>query len=155
NSIEHGYTPYRVKTSGPAGGSGEAAAVAAAHAVLLKLFPEQGAALDAAYTASLARISDGNGKAAGIAVGEKTAAEIISWRAGDGAEAPNQYRPVTAPGVYVVATLPVASSWGQTTPWVMERSSQFRPGAPPQLTSQTWARDYNEIKDLGGKKSTM
>ena len=155
NSIEHGYTPYKVKASGPAGASGEAAGVAAAHAVLLKIFPEQSAALDAAYTASLARLPDGNGKAAGIAVGEKTAAEIISLRATDGADAPNEYRPVTAPSVYVVTILPVAANWGHVTPWIMERGSQFRPAAPPQLTSQKWVRDYNEIKDWGGNKSTL
>ena len=155
NSIEHGYTPYKVKASGPAGASGEAAGVAAAHAVLLKIFPEQSAALDAAYTASLARLPDGNGTAAGIAVGEKTAAEIISLRATDGADAPNEYRPVTAPSVYVVTILPVAANWGHVTPWIMERGSQFRPAAPPQLTSQKWVRDYNEIKDWGGNKSTL
>jgi hypothetical protein len=35
----------------------------------------------------------------------------------------------------------------------MERGSQFRPGPPPPLTSAEWAADYNEIKELGGKKS--
>ena len=155
NSIEHGYTAYKVESSGPSSASGEAAGVAAAHAVLLKIFPEQSAALDGAYTASLARVPDGNDKAAGIAVGEKTAAEIISWRATDGANAPDEYRPVTAPGVYVVTTLPVGANWGRVTPWIMERGSQFRPAAPPQLTSQEWLRDYNEIREWGGKKSTL
>ena len=155
NSIEHGYTPYKVKTSVAAGGSGEAASVAAAHAVLLKIFPDQSAALDAAYAASLAKISDAGGKADGVVVGEKVAAEIISLRATDRSDSPNLYRPITTPGVYVMSTLPVASHWGNVTPWIMERGSQFRPGAPPQLTSPEWARDYNEIKDLGGKKSAL
>jgi hypothetical protein len=121
----------------------------------LQIFPEQSAALNAAYKAALARIHAGNGKAAGIAVGEKTAAEIISWRATDGPDAPNEYRPVTAPGVYVVTTFPVAANWGHVTPWIMERGSQFRPAAPPQLNSQEWVRDYDEIRDWGGKKSTL
>src|SRR5262249_16541105 len=38
NSIEHRYTAYKVQVSAPAGSSAEAAAVAAAHSVLLKLF---------------------------------------------------------------------------------------------------------------------
>ena len=83
------------------------------------------------------------------------AGEIISLRANDGADAPNQYRPVTAPGVYVVTTLPVGSQLPGVTPWLMERASQFRPGPPPPLTSREWARDYNELKDWGGKKSTL
>jgi hypothetical protein len=57
--------------------------------------------------------------------------------------------------VYVPTTLPIASQWGDVTPWVMERGSQFRPAAPPDLKSAEWARDYDEVKDLGGKKSTV
>jgi hypothetical protein len=36
----------------------------------------------------------------------------------------------------------------------MERGSQFRPGPPTPLASAEWASDYNEIKELGGKKSS-
>ena len=36
----------------------------------------------------------------------------------------------------------------------MTSPAQFRPGPPPTLTSEVWARDYNEIKALGGKSST-
>ncbi|HTD21414.1 MAG TPA: vanadium-dependent haloperoxidase [Terriglobales bacterium] len=155
NSIEGRYTPYKVKESAPPGSSPEAAAIAAAHAVLLNLFPDQKTDLDAAYTASMAQVPDGSGKAAGIAVGEKVAAEILALRASDGADAPNTYRPTTAPGVYVMTTLPIGSQWGSVTPWAMERGSQFRPEAPPQLTSPEWASDYNEIKGVGRKKSTL
>jgi PAP2 superfamily len=155
NSIEDRYTPYKVKELAPPGSSPEAAAIAAAHAVLLNLFPDQKTDLDAAYTASMAQVPDGSGKAAGIVVGEKVAAEILALRASDGADAPNTYRPTTAPGVYVMTTLPVGSQWGSVTPWAMERGSQFRPEAPPQLTSPEWASDYNEIKGLGRKKSTL
>ena len=62
NSIEGRYTPYKFKVSAPAGSSPEAAGIAAAHAALVKLFPEQKAALDTAYAASLAQIPDGPGK---------------------------------------------------------------------------------------------
>ena len=154
NSIEGQYSPYKVKVSAPAESSPEAAGVAAAHAVLVRLFPEQKASLDAAYAASLAQIPDGSGKTAGIGVGEDVASKILALRAADGSDAPNTYRPITAPGVYVPTTLPIASQWGKVTPWVMERGSQFRPSAPPDLKSAEWARDYNEVKDLGGKKST-
>jgi hypothetical protein len=153
NSVEHGYAPYKVKVSAPSGSSAEAAAIAAAHTVLVELFRDQGKDLDAAYTASLAVVPDGSAKESGVAVGEKVAGEIISLRANDGADAPNQYRPVTAPGVYVVTTLPVGSQLPGVTPWLMERASQFRPGPPPPLTSREWARDYNELKDWGGKTS--
>jgi hypothetical protein len=155
NSIEGQYTPYKFKVSAPPDSSSEAALVAAAHATLVKLFPEQRTALDAAYADSLAKIKDGPGKTTGISVGEDVAAKVLAWRASDGADQPNLYRPVTSPGVYVVTTLPVGPHWGGVTPWVMERGSQFRPGPPPALTSAQWAADYNEVKELGGKKSSQ
>jgi hypothetical protein len=80
NSIEGRYSPYKVKVSAPAETSPEAAGVAAAHAVLVKLFPEQKAALDAAYAASIAQIPDGSGKTAGIGVGEDVAGKY--WHCG-------------------------------------------------------------------------
>ena len=154
NSIEGRYTPYKFKVSAPAGSSPEAAGAAAAHAALVTLFPEQKAALDAEYAASLAQIPDGPGKNAGIAVGEQVAAKVLAWRASDGADAANTYRPVTTPGTYIATPLPIGSQWGSVTSWVMERGSQFRPGPPPALTSAEWAADYNEIKEIGGKKSS-
>jgi len=155
NSVEGHYLPYKFKEPAAPGTSSEAACDAAAHTVLLKLFPDQSATLDTAYSASLARIPDGSGKAAGVALGEKVAAEILALRASDGFDAPNTYRPVTSPGAYIATTLPIGSQWGNVKPWMMERGSQFRPGPPPALTSPEWARDYNEIKDLGAKNSTV
>jgi hypothetical protein len=37
---------------------------------------------------------------------------------------------------------------------VIKNADQFRPGPPPALSSAEWARDYNEVKSLGGTKST-
>jgi hypothetical protein len=153
NSIEGHYTPYKFKVSAPAGSSPEAAGVAAAHAALVALFPEQKAALDAAYAAALTQVPDGAGRTAGIAVGEDVAAKVLAWRASDGANAPNTYRPVTTAGAYITTTLPVGTQWVSMTPWVMERPSQFHPAPPPALSSAQWAADYNEVKELGGKKS--
>jgi hypothetical protein len=131
NAIEGRYTPYRVKATAPAGASQEAAAVAAAHAALVHLYPAQKDALAQAFAKSLGRITDGAVKTDGVAVGEKVGAEMVAMRANDGAAAPNVYRPVTSPGVYVMTVLPVASQWGQVTPWLLERPSQFRPGPTP------------------------
>jgi hypothetical protein len=36
----------------------------------------------------------------------------------------------------------------------MTSAAQFRPGPPPALTGDTWTRDYNEVKAVGGKNST-
>ena len=155
NSIAGRYTPYKFRVVPASGSSVEAAGVAAAHAVLEQLFPDQKSVLAAAYAASLSQIPNSSGKTAGIAVGEEVAAKILTLRASDGADASNVYRPSAAPGMYVPTTLPIGSQWGSVTPWAMEHGSQFRPGPPPRLTSPEWARDYNEVKDLGGTKSTL
>jgi PAP2 superfamily len=155
NATEGRYMPYKIKARAPAGASAEAAGVAAAYAVLVRLYPGQKTTLDQAFAKSLGRIDDGAAKTDGVSVGEKVGAEMVALRANDGAGAPNTYRPVTAPGVYVVTTLPVSSHWEKVTPWVLERASQFRPGPPPALSSGDWTRDCLEIMDLGGKKSTV
>src|SRR5262249_36026786 len=72
----------------------------------------------------------------------------------DGADAPDSYRPKTKPGLYVGTVPLVSSNWPKLKPFALASQSQFRPEAPIALTSEQWAADYNEIKDLGGKDST-
>ena len=132
-----------------------AAAVAAANRVVLShLAPSQQAAVDKAYATALAAIADGPAKTAGIAVGEQAAAAVFAWRADDNAGMAERYRPTTTAGAYVPTTIPAVPQWVQRKPWVMTACDQFRPGPPPALTSETWARDYNEIKTIGAKNST-
>jgi len=40
------------------------------------------------------------------------------------------------------------------TPFALERASQFRPGPPPALTSDTYSDAFNQIKSLGIANST-
>src|SRR6266699_2528943 len=69
NAIYRTYAVYAVNAQEPNGASPEAAAVAAAHSVLLALYPSQQANLDAAYAASLLPIPDGQPKTDGINLG--------------------------------------------------------------------------------------
>jgi len=48
----------------------------------------------------------------------------------------------------------VGVQYVKVTPFTMTGPSQFRPKPPIALNSQQWARDYNEIKELGEKNST-
>jgi PAP2 superfamily len=155
NAITGRYAPLRAKVTAAPGASVEAAVAAATRASLSKLMPTQQAAIDADYQAALKPLPDGPAKTDGIAVGEQAAASILAWRADDGVALPDTYRPATTAGVYVPTLLPAVPNWGKRKPWVMTGGEQFRPGPPPSLTSQTWARDYNEIKVVGGKNSTQ
>lgn len=154
NAIERRYAPYRLELSADRSTSKEAAAATAAHDVLLAIYPDQKAALDTALAASVSGIPETDGKANGIALGRAAAEGVIAFRASDGADAPESYRPYTKAGVYVPTVIPVFSRIGASTPWVMTSGSQFRPGPPPALDSATWTRDVNEIRELGGRNST-
>ena len=44
---------------------------------------------------------------------------------------------------------PQAPWTGSIVPWTLNSSDQFRPEPPPELDSETWVRDYNEVKALG------
>jgi PAP2 superfamily len=155
NAITGRYPPFRAKIAPAPGASVEAAIAAATRTALLKLMPAQQAAIDADYQALLGPIPDGPAKAAGVAVGEQAATAIVASCADDGVVAPDVYRPHVAAGVYVPTVVPAAPHWGKRRPWLMTRGDQFRPGPPPSLTSEVWARDYNEIKAVGSKNSTQ
>ena len=154
NAITGRYPPLRTKINAPAGASADAAVAAATRTVLSKLMPTQQAAIDADYLATLKPLPDGPAKTNGIAVGEQAAAACLA-RVDDATSLPDTYRPHTTSGVYVPTLLPAVPNWGRRKPWVMASGEQFRPGPPPRLTSETWARDYNEIKALGARNSTQ
>ncbi|HWP77705.1 MAG TPA: vanadium-dependent haloperoxidase [Methylomirabilota bacterium] len=155
NAVTGRYPPQRAKLTPAPGASVEAAVAAATRTALSKLVPAQQAAVDADYQALLASVSDGPAKTAGIALGEQAATAIVALCADDGAGAPDVYRPHAGAGVYVPTVGPAVPHWGGRRPWVMPRGDHFRPGPPPALTSDTWARDYNEIKAVGSRNSTQ
>lgn len=154
NAITRVYPAERVKLKAASGASIEAAVAEANRVILSKLVPAQQAAIDFAYQSALSAIPADRARSAGLVVGNKAAAAILASRAGDGAAAPEQYRPQTTPGNYVPTVIPAAPQWPQRKPWVLASADQFRPGPPPGLTSERWARDFNEVKTLGAGNST-
>lgn len=158
NGITGKYETYLPRVPAPANATPEAAAIAASHHVLRTLFPSQAASLDTMFLTSLAA----NGLSVndpGVGYGMSAAARILMARANDGsAQAQYNYIPPNAgmPGVWMPLTsLPaLLPGWGDVTPWVLRSGSQFRPGAPPALDSEKYARDYNEIKEIGALNST-
>jgi hypothetical protein len=154
NAIEGRHPAFRVKVAAAPGASVDAAVAAATRTALLRLMPVQQTAIDAYYQAALTPLVDGRAKSDGVAVGEQAAAAVVAACAEDGAVAPNTYRPYTTAGVYVPTVWPAVPHWGKRKPWVLASGDQFRPGPPPALTSDTWKRDLDEIKALGGKTST-
>jgi hypothetical protein len=149
NSIERRYRPYLVQLPADPDTSREAAAV-----VLATIDEKTADDMKAALAAYLAPIADGKGKSDGVKLGEAIAAKVLAARANDGSDAPDAYRPRTAPGVYVPTAITLSSMWPNMKPFAMNAPSQFRPQAPVLLDSKEWATDYNELKDFGGQNST-
>lgn len=154
NSIEPRYAPWLPRMTAAPGASIEAAVAAANRATLTALMPAEKVAIDSAYQAALKSLPEGAAKADGIAAGEKAAAQALARAATDGAAGADNYQWQTTPGRYVPTVVPAAVTWPRRTPWVMTRADQFRPGPPPDLASEVWARDLQEVRTLGGKNST-
>jgi hypothetical protein len=154
NSIEPAYRPYHAQLPTAPDTSKDAAVAAAAATALKKLVPEAASDIQAALTSYLAAIPDGEAKLNGIKLGEAVATKIVDARGNDGSSAADAYRPVTTAGVYIPTALMVAPQWPELSPFTMTSPSQFRPQPPIALEREEWAKDYNEIKELGEKNSS-
>jgi hypothetical protein len=157
NVITREFKTYLADGPAPDGASPEAAAIAAAHTVLVTTFPGQAANLNNLRALSLA--ANGVTEAdPGIGVGEASAAAILTRAANDGfASAGGPYTAPGAgnPGVWIAIgpAAPILPRLGSVTPWVLREGSQFRPDSPPSLTSRRYARDFNEVKEIGSATS--
>jgi len=153
--ITHRYELYKWDVRGPRAASPEAAAATAAYQVLMHYFPASASRLNTAYAASLARVPDGTAESQGISYGERAAARLIELRTGDGRNAPIVFDMPLAPGVWR-PTPPGNGAFlvpwlSQVTPFTTNSPSQFRPAAPPALTSATYTTEFNEVKEFGAK----
>lgn len=157
NAIDNRYTAYAVSPPLSLPASQEAAAVAAAYGVLVRMFPGIKPILDIPYGASLAQIPDGDAKANGIALGDFVAAEVVALRSADGSFPAPYTLPPPGLGVWRPTSfgLPAIPWWGGVTPFVLESSTQFHVPDPPALTSADYAADVNEVKAYGGATSDL
>lgn len=153
NSITGDYEAYLQTVPAPAGASPEAAAIAAAHRALVTLHPGSAATLDAARATSLAAIADGQAKDDGIKVGEIAADIILALRTNDGSSAVVAYTPGTQPGDWQPTPPALAPAflpgWGKVATFGIENGAQFRSSPPPAVHTGKYARDYNEVKEVG------
>ena len=173
NAINRRSRPYTFDMQARPGASPDAAVAAAARDVLVPLIGQLPlelssqscidagvARVEADYTAALAAIPDNQAKAQGIAVGQAAAAAILALRADDGAVGPflNFNCPQdTNPGEYQCTPgtpFIVFELWENVTPFVLNHSSQFRPGPPYAVDRKKYTADFNEVKSLGGDAIT-
>jgi hypothetical protein len=168
NAIERRSRPYAYAPAPSRKASADAAVAAAAHDVLVALLPELPgdfaagcapglAVVEAEYAGALAALPAGRFKDLGVHIGQAAAAAILAIRRNDGAaEAPladPAYPQGTLPGEYRFTpgqTFAFLPTWGSVTPFVLRHAEQFRPPPPYEVGSRRYARDFEEVKRLGG-----
>src|SRR5712691_7334534 len=183
NAINRRYDAYYFEGPADPAASPDAAVAAAAHTVLVGVVSSFGtpaqkgatlALVEQAYASSLTRITDGPARNKGVAVGRTAGAAMLSLRKDDGATRDAPYTPGMGPGKWrphpnpVPPNPPIANpdaargygassvpGWANVTPFTLLSASQFWLPGPPALTSPTYARDFNEVKSVGGKVSTV
>ncbi len=154
NAIDRRYESYLGLPPAEPGASGDAAAASAAHDVLVSHFPNLARELGASLAIALANVPDGPGKIAGIKLGADAAKRALAAGGVDSEVAQPPYRPVAVPGIWVATDLPsidpVDSAFKR---WAVKDIRALRI-PPPALDSPRWARDYEEVRRLGGAAST-
>lgn len=157
NAVDRRFQPLLgIETVDPAA-SGEVAVIVAGRDVLLACYPKSAERIkeNAAFALDALKVS-ADARARGERIGADAARRALRRGGLDKAIVLRDYRPRTAPGVWIGASLPVFPPFMQgMRPWAIKRVDAVRPGPPPQLTSARYARDYNEVKALGGKTSTQ
>jgi hypothetical protein len=171
-AIEGGYEPYAIALTAPPDTSSAAAIATAAHHTLvgcpdcshsglqpaLGLTPDQQAILDNDYAAYMDAIPNGTAKDNGIAIGRQIAAAVVTLRTNDGRERnptlDDLNPPPPGPGIWERNPgNPLPPVLGLRLPGIrplaLESASQFQPDGPNGLTSEEYAEDFNQVKELG------
>ena len=169
NAIDRRYDTYSVVPAASPTASPDAAAAAATRRVALALLDPLPPSLDktnainavnAAFDNVLGAMPYDASELAGIAAGNAAGDAILAARTGDGSSTPNApYTLAPAPGVYQptpnpefpAQVVPSFGLWSQVLPFAVRDSMQFRAGPSEILdvTSEAYARDYNEVKSIG------
>jgi hypothetical protein len=155
NAVERDFDPYLGTVAARRTASADAAAAVAAHDVLKNYFPAAAATLDAALSASLARVRDGSSKLEGMETGAAAARAMIELRTDDGSAPPGFHLPASnAPGEWQpTPSCPPAGGtlqqWRNLRPFSIETTDQFRLPPPPALTSRRYTRDLQEVQRVG------
>ncbi|MGJ3242910.1 MAG: phosphatase PAP2 family protein [Opitutales bacterium] len=155
NGFDQKYEAYMVSEPAPEGASREAAIAGAAYTVLVELYgpyvnPRR---FQRTLDRALADIPEGPARDAGFEYGRRVAQTIVEaclasgkdeqveWQTtedvGKWRETPPFFRPALAP------------HWPDVRPMTLESVNQFRAPLPPALDSEQYAREWEEVKELG------
>jgi hypothetical protein len=169
NAIDRRYAPYAASSRADAGASPDAAVASASRRTMLPLLatlpdsPQKDAAIalvEKEFVATVGPEPYDAATQAGIDAGIAAASAILALRENDGSATPHlPYTKDPAPGVYQptpnpefpAVITPSFAGWAFVTPFVLRHGRQFEvePGAIFDLSSEAYAREYNEVKQFG------
>jgi hypothetical protein len=164
NAITGDYHPYLGSILAPPGASADAAAVQAAYRVQSTYFPASKPTLDIERANSLASIPDSQAKVDGIATGDAAAFAMIALRANDGASpaqfkipgppVPGEWQATPSCPIINGIAVGIAFQWQNVTPFGIPSANEFLLDPPPALTSNQYAKAYNEVMTVGDLDSS-
>ncbi|HYQ42711.1 MAG TPA: vanadium-dependent haloperoxidase [Polyangiaceae bacterium] len=162
NAVTKKHEPYHASLTPTLPVSQTAAVVSAVYWALVLQFPNEKPTLDTLFSQSLGEIPDGDAKQHGIDLGKAAAVDIFTLRIGDGSSATATYPGSTDPGKWrptprADLSTPLAASepwWRNVKPFALTAPEQFRPAAPPAISSAEFATAYLETKSFGKIDST-
>ncbi|GIJ44927.1 hypothetical protein Val02_18130 [Virgisporangium aliadipatigenens] len=147
NGIHPTRAPALVPGPGPRDGDPQAATVAAAHAVLVRLDPDRVATYDARRDADLARLGGHPSVARGAAWGARVGERVVAARADDNARPVESQPAGSGPGVFRAAWSGV--QYRTVRPFAVHDPLRYVPGPPPALDSLRYAAAFAEVALLG------
>ena len=139
---EHALVPA---TGAPPNGNRNAAASAAAHAVLVELVPAQTQYLDAALAAEPAAAGDGD-VMAGRQWGQQVGRRVVAVRSNDGIQAAEIMPAGSGIGVY---RADFDARFQHMRPFAIASTATYASGPPPDITSGAYARAVEDVKRFG------
>ena len=154
NAIDRRYESYLKLPAGDPAASQDAAAATAAHAVLVKHYPANKAALDDSLAWAMSQVNNAEARDAGRRIGEQAAAAAMDANGQNPAIEQTPYRPRTSVGEWIGAGLPTLEPhYFALKPWTVATVDQLMVGPPPAAASDRYRDSYEEVRRLGGRAS--
>ena len=153
-----GMPGFMIRLPAPKGIPADIAVAAAAHDVLVHLFPSRKLDFDAALEAAIAAEPAGPARDKAVAFGVAMAETLTMIRDEDGSMAPavsyigtkpGQWRPT--PPHQLSASHP---QWATMKPFALREPNHFRPPGPPALDSEAYRTALAQLASLGELRSS-
>lgn len=159
NTVRPRFERYAAKAVAinPAADAAVAASAAAAQ-VLAALYPQPAAVAlsQAAHERVLLEAGGGPGIDSAAQVGRAAAEAVLAQRSQDGSTGSEPYTEGAHPGDYRFTppfNFTLMPHWRTVRPFGIASPSQFRTAPQPSLVSAEYARDFDEVRRVGGKES--